>query len=82
MNRNSYLARGHVTDGTVCLDRLQLVQTPIQFFQGFHCQSGVCFIFRGKRGGKKIELNSNIKSIGIKDLLNNTDSIAYKCVYI
>ena len=36
----SYFAGGHVADGLVCLDRLQLFQTPLQFFEGLHHHLG------------------------------------------
>ena len=47
--RDSYLAGCHVADGTMRLDRLQLVQTPVQLFQRFHGQSCVGFIWKVKK---------------------------------
>ena len=41
----SYLAGRHIADGSVRLDRFQLVQTPIQLLQRLHGQSRVRFIF-------------------------------------
>ena len=34
----AHLIGGHLADGVTCLDGLQLVQAPVQLFQGLHCQ--------------------------------------------
>lgn len=34
----AYLVGGHFADGAVCLDGLQLVQTPVQLLQCVQCE--------------------------------------------
>ena len=59
----SYLAGGHVADGTVGLDGFQLVQAPVEFLQCFHCQSGVRFICNTKRDPISYHLKMKFKCI-------------------
>lgn len=40
----AHLVGGHVTDGAMCLDGLQLVQTPVQLLQGLPSQLLVCLV--------------------------------------
>ena len=44
-----YFARGHVADGLVRLDRLQLFEAPLQFFQRLHHHLGRVLLVRSCR---------------------------------
>ncbi|KAF3851201.1 hypothetical protein F7725_012973 [Dissostichus mawsoni] len=44
----------HLADGVSCLQRLQLVQTPVQLLQGLSGQFLVGLLCRGKTGGQGV----------------------------